>query len=245
MTTVRPREMQTSLQSSEESGGQLLGAEDSLMSALLPAVLSDVYPTVFTTDHPYLSQVPATYTSVSSPSSLTLSPPPTSPGCLQMPDTQLPGELAHAFHLVILGPRHYTMLYEAMHAPLMEEIPDVSVISPCSLTLATHYTSSLLLLTLQFPVLCAMVSVVTMMVMSPHHTSRLSSPQMSVASPRPDCVAQPPPLPGDGWAQGKGTFPCVPECSRPQEVRGTSDDDFYLSSNIRRCPTVAPPTQPT
>ena len=124
MTTMRPRVMNTSLQSSEEFGGQQLRAEDSLMSALLPAVLTDVYPTLFSIDHSCLTQVPATYFSDSRLSLLALSLPFTSPGCpqmtwtpppptlvstlskhqLQMPDIQLPGEFAQAFHLETPAP---------------------------------------------------------------------------------------------------------------------------------------------
>lgn len=195
MTTMHTREMQSSLQSPEESRGQPLRAEDSLMSALLPAVLSDVYPTVLTTNHSCLTQVLATYTSLSSLRSLPLSPPPTSPGCPQLPsppptlvstlsklqmlDVQLPGGLGHAFHLETLSPRYYAMMYEAGHAPVMEELPGVSVIVS-SLTLTTHHTSSLLLLTLQLLFLCVMVSVVTMIVTFP-------PPVTPHASPLPRC----------------------------------------------------------
>ena len=89
------------------------------------------------------------------------------------------------------------MMYEARHAPVMEELPGVGVIIS-SLTLTTHHTSSLLLLTLQLPLLCVMMSVVTMMMTLPPPLTPHASPLPRWQWPAP--VSQSPPVTAP-WAR--------------------------------------------
>lgn len=151
-----------------------------------------------------------------------------------MPDSQLPGELAHAFPLVARGPVYHAMMYEARHIPLTEELPDVIVILS-SLTLGTHHTSSLHLLTLTLtPFLCVMVSVVTMMVTFPPPVTPHASPLLRCQWPVPASQS----LPVSAlWPRhtmqrpdlivhsGESDFLFVPECvpllaSRTRVIRG-------------------------
>ena len=100
---------------------------------------------------------------------------------------QLPGEFAQAFNLETLSPRHCAMMCEARLSPLMEGLPDVSIILS-SLILATHYID----FTLQLPLLCVMMSVVTMMMTLPPPLTPHASPLPKWQWPGP--ASQPPPV---------------------------------------------------